>query len=80
MLNTNNQRQKALSYYKIGQIYFYDLKDFTHAQVYFDSASSAINPEAPEYREISTISTTLKEYVGYLNTINLQDSLLQLVN
>ncbi len=76
--NTNNQRQKALSYYKIGQIYFYDLKDFTHAQVYFDSASSAINPEAPEYREISTISTTLKEYVGYLNTINLQDSLLQL--
>ncbi|MFN8394667.1 MAG: tetratricopeptide repeat protein [Bacteroidia bacterium] len=76
--NTNNQRQKALSYYKIGQIYFYDLKDFPNAQVYFDSASASINAEAPEYREISTISATLKEYIGYVNTIHLQDSLLQL--
>jgi tetratricopeptide (TPR) repeat protein len=76
--NTNNQRQKAISYYKVGQIYFYDLKDFTHAQAYFDSASLAITQDAPEYREISTISATLKEYVGYLNTIHLQDSLLEL--
>lgn len=76
--NTNNQRQKALSYYKVGQIYFYDMKDFTHAQVYFDSASASINKEAPEYREISNISATLKEYVGYINTIQLQDSLLTL--
>lgn len=76
--NTNNQRQKALSYYKVGQIYFYDLKDFRHAQAYFDSASTAINRDAPEYREISTISSTLKEYVGYITTIQLQDSLLTL--
>jgi tetratricopeptide (TPR) repeat protein len=76
--NTDNQRQKAISYYKIGQIYFYDLKDFPNAQVYFDSASVAINRDAPEYREISTISATLKEYIGYVNTIELQDSLLTL--
>lgn len=76
--NTNNQRQKALSYYKIGQIYFYDLKDFPNAQVYFDSASASINEDAPEYREISNISNTLKEYIGYVNTIQLQDSLLRL--
>lgn len=76
--STNNQRQKALSYYKVGQIYFYDLKDFPKAQVYFDSASTTINPEAPEYREISTISATLKEYIGHVNTIHLQDSLLSL--
>ena len=76
--NTDNQRQRALSYYKIGQIYFYDLKDFTHAQVYFDSASTSINRDAPEYREISTISSTLKEYVGHIGTIQLQDSLLTL--
>jgi tetratricopeptide (TPR) repeat protein len=76
--NTNNQRQKALSYYKIGQIYFYDLKDFTNAQAYFDSASTAITRDAPEYREISTISRTLKEYVTHINTIQLQDSLLRL--
>ncbi|MEM0996973.1 MAG: tetratricopeptide repeat protein [Bacteroidota bacterium] len=76
--NTNNQRQKALSYYKIGQIYFYDLQDFTNAQAYFDSASTSINKDAPEYREISTISATLKEYITYTNTIQLQDSLLAL--
>lgn len=78
--NTSNQRQKALSYYKIGQIYFYDKKDFTHAQAYFDSASASITEDAPEYREISTISATLKEYIGFVNTIQLQDSLLGLAD
>ena len=76
--NTNNQRQKALSYYKIGQIYFYELKDFTNAEAYFDSASTSINKDAPEYAEISTISKTLKEYIGYVNVIAEQDSLLAL--
>jgi len=76
--NTNNQRQKAISYYKIGQIYFYDLKDFTNAEAYFDSASTAINKDAPEYAEISNISKTLKEYIGYVNVISEQDSLLAL--
>lgn len=76
--NTNNQRQKALSYYKIGQIYFYELKDFTNAEAYFDSASTSINKDAPEYAEISTISKTLKEYIGHVNVIAEQDSLLAL--
>lgn len=76
--NTGNIRQKALSYYRIGQIYFYDLKDFKNAQVYFDSASTSITRDAPEYREISMISSTLKEFVGFMNVIELQDSLLRL--
>lgn len=77
-VNTENQRQKAISYYKTGQIYFYDLKDFTQAQLYFDSASTSINQDAPEYAEISAISNTLKEYIGYVNTIATNDSLLEL--
>lgn len=77
-LNTNNQRQKALSYYKIGQIYFYDKKDFTTAEAYFDSAATSINRDAPEYKEISTISKTLKEYVRCVNTIHYQDSMIAL--
>jgi TolA-binding protein len=76
--NTGNQRQKALSYYKVGQIYFYEIKDFPMAQVYFDSASIAITRDAPEFREISTISATLKEFVGFTKAITLQDSLLRL--
>lgn len=77
-VNTDNQRQKAISYYKTGQIYFYDLKDFTQAGLYFDSASTAINQDAPEYAEISAISNTLKEYLGYVTTIATNDSLLDL--
>jgi tetratricopeptide (TPR) repeat protein len=76
--NTSNQRQKALSYYKIGQIYFYDKKDFKMAEAYFDSAATAINKDAPEYKEVSTISKTLKEYVKHLHTIEYQDSMLAL--
>lgn len=76
--NTTNPRQKALAYYKIGQIYFYEKKDYINAQVYFDSASVAINKDAPEYPEISTISKTLKEYVTALNTIHYQDSMVYL--
>lgn len=77
-LNTSNQRQKALSYYRIGNIYFKDLKDFTMAQAYFDSASQAITEDAPEYFEISNISSTLKEYINYVNTIHYQDSMVTL--
>jgi len=76
--STDNQRQKAISYYKTGQIYFYDLKNFTQAQLYFDSASTSINKDAPEYAEISSISQTLKEYIGYVNVIATNDSLLAL--
>jgi len=76
--NTTNQRQKALSYYKIGQIYFYDLIDYDKAQAYYDSAASSIIPEAPEYDEITRIASTLREYIGYKRTIQFQDSMLYL--
>lgn len=76
--NTSNERQKALSYYHIGQIYFYDLKDFTMAQAYYDSASQSITEDAPEYDEISSISATLREYIDYVNTIHYQDSMIAL--
>ncbi|MCB9231125.1 MAG: tetratricopeptide repeat protein [Bacteroidia bacterium] len=76
--STTNQRQKALSYYKAGQIYFYDLHDFTRAEAYFDSASTSISPEAPEYKVITSIGKTLKEYVSYTHTIHYQDSMVYL--
>ena len=79
-VNVGNQRQKALSYYKIGQINYYDLQDYPTAQVYYDSAATAINPEAPEYDEIKTLAETLKEYITHLNTIQYQDSMLWLAD
>ncbi|MEZ4825991.1 MAG: hypothetical protein R3C61_06815 [Bacteroidia bacterium] len=76
--NVSNQRQKALSYFKIGQIYFFDLQNYTQAQVYYDSAANSITPKAPEYKEISTLAATLKDYINYKNTITYQDSMLWL--
>ena len=77
-VNVGNQRQKALSYYKIGQINYYDLQDYPTAQVYYDSAAAVINPDAPEYDEIKTLAETLKEYITHLTTIEYQDSMLWL--
>lgn len=76
--NRANQRQKALSYYKIGKIYFYDYQNYDKAQAYYDSAASAITPQAPEYTEITNLAATLKEYITYKRTISFQDSMLYL--
>ncbi len=76
--NVSNQRQKALSYYKIGQIFFYDRQNYPMAQAYYDSAATSITPLAPEYKEITRVAKTLKEYITYINTIHYQDSMLVL--
>lgn len=79
-VSAGNQRQKALSYYKSGQIYFYQMQDYPSAQAYFDSAASVVTPEAPEYKEIVSLAKTLKEYVTALETIHYQDSMLWLAS
>lgn len=76
--NMGNQRQKALSYYKIGQINFYDWQNYPQAQAYYDSAASVITPEAAEYEEITRLAATLKDYITQIQTITYQDSMLWL--
>ncbi len=78
--STSNQRQKALSYFLAGKIYFYNLINYDRAQAYFDSASTQISKKDPEYYEIATIGTALNDYVGFKKTIHYQDSLLFLSN
>ena len=77
-VNVSNERQKALSYYKIGQIYFYEEQDYDLAQAYYDSAATTISTTAPEYKEITTLAATLKEYITHKTTIHYQDSMLSL--
>lgn len=71
-------RQKALAFFQLGQVYFYNKKEYTKAAMYFDSASVTIRETDPEYREIKKVSSTLKEYMAYKTTIYYQDSLLYL--
>jgi tetratricopeptide (TPR) repeat protein len=76
--NLSNQRQKALSYYKIGEIYFYEKQNYPQAQAYYDSAAQTISPNAPEYKAITSLAATLKDYITYKQTIHYQDSMLYL--
>ncbi len=76
--NRNNQRQKTMSYFKAGQIYFYQLRNYPAAQAYYDSAATAANPKMPEYEEITNLAATLKDYVTHIQTIHYQDSMLYL--
>ncbi|MDX2283533.1 MAG: tetratricopeptide repeat protein [Bacteroidia bacterium] len=76
--STGNTRQKALSYFKAGQIYFYDLQNYPSAQAYYDSAAAVITPDAPEYKEIKSLAATLEEYILHKTTIAYQDSMLRL--
>ncbi|WNJ21398.1 tetratricopeptide repeat protein [Pontibacter sp. G13] len=79
-VNIGNNRQKALSYYKIGQVYFYNRQNYDLAQAYYDSAAAVITVDAPEYKEITNLAKTLKEYITHKRTIQYQDSMLWLAS
>lgn len=78
--NKGNNEQKALAYFKAGEIYFYKKQNFDSALAYFDSAAVLIEASHPDYDKISSISKTLKKYDEYRKTIHLQDSLLVLAS
>lgn len=77
-MSKTDVRQKALSFYELGKVYFYNKKEYAKAAMYFDSASVTIRETDAEYREIKKVSSTLKEYMSYKTTIAYQDSLLYL--
>jgi TolA-binding protein len=76
--STTNIRQKSLSYYRAGYIFFHNQENLPQAQLYFDSAASIVTKEAPEYREVKTMADVLREYITHYDNYVLQDSLLTL--
>lgn len=78
LANKGKPRYRALSSYAIGRIYFEQFQQYDSAQVYFDAASNAITENDAEYKEITTIAKTLRNYVEFKNTIAYQDSMLYL--
>ncbi|MFK7921953.1 MAG: tetratricopeptide repeat protein [Bacteroidia bacterium] len=75
--STNNARRKALSYFELGKIYF-SAQNYDNAQAYYDSAAVSITEESLEYKEITGIAKTLKQYITYKNTVQYQDSMIAL--
>lgn len=69
-----NQSQKALSYLKLGEIYF-DQTNYLYAQAYYDSTLVTLPRDHSKYKSIMARQKTLNNLVEYLNTIKREDSL-----
>ena len=75
-----NQRQKAYSYLKLGQIYYDSLRNFELAQAYYDSTIQILPTDEENYAKIKQRQEILEEFITQLKIINTNDSLVSLSN
>jgi tetratricopeptide (TPR) repeat protein len=73
-----NPRQKSFSYYKLGLIYFENLKKYPLAKAYYDSAFTIMPEDEKVYPEVETRHDVLSDFIKQFNTIQNNDSLLNL--
>ncbi|MFN8698371.1 MAG: tetratricopeptide repeat protein [Flavobacteriales bacterium] len=71
-----NNRQKAKTFLRLADLYF-DQRQYVSAQVNYDSTFRKITEVHPRYKEIKARAESLTELVGYLDIIQLNDSLLR---
>jgi tetratricopeptide (TPR) repeat protein len=76
-VNTDNKKQKMKSFLMLADLFFNE-RQYESAQAYYDSTFSNISEDHVRYKEIKARAESLTELIGYLNTIELQDSLIQL--
>lgn len=72
--STQNPKQKALSYLKLGEINF-DQANYTASGGYYDSTMITLPKDYKDYAAISKRKETLETLVGYIRTIQREDSL-----
>ena len=75
--NTGNDQQKIRSYLTLANLY-YAVPDYPHAQAYYDSTVTLIDPDYPGYETLYTKSKSLTRLVTEINTVQLADSVLLL--
>ncbi|MBK0382745.1 hypothetical protein I5M32_07215 [Pedobacter sp. SD-b] len=73
-------KQKGLSYLKLAQINFEQLKDYKKSQLYYDSTLQYLPKTYPGYNEIAVKANNLQYLADRLNIIDDQKELLQLSN
>jgi len=78
-VSVSNERQKGRSYLRLGDLHFND-RDYVPAKNFFDSSLAFLPKTFPDYEKIKKKSESLSELVTHLNTITLQDSLLNLAS
>ncbi|MDQ3110446.1 MAG: tetratricopeptide repeat protein [Bacteroidota bacterium] len=72
--SVGNNKQKALSFLALGDIYFADT-DYKTAQAYYDSTMQVIPKDYPGYKAISEKHKSLANLVRYINIVSTEDSL-----
>jgi outer membrane protein assembly factor BamD (BamD/ComL family) len=75
----SNDRQKGLAYYQQATIFYDSLRNYKMAQAYYDSTVSTLpRDEEVNFMVIDKRNKVLDEFVKYFNTIERNDSLLNL--
>lgn len=77
--SVSNTMQKALSYYKLADLYF-ERPDYVKAQEHYDSTIQFLPKDHPDYFIADEKNNNLQDLVKNLKVIILQDSLLALGN
>lgn len=72
--STQNPKQKALSYLKLGEISF-EQANYSAASGYYDSTMITLPKDYKDYNLISKRKETLETLIGYIRTIQREDSL-----
>lgn len=72
--SVNNNKQKAFSALKLAQIFF-DKQNYTSSQSYYDSTMLFLPKDYPDYKKLEERKNILTELVGYLITVQKEDSL-----
>lgn len=72
--STVNPKQKALSYLKLGEISF-ERAEYTASGAYYDSTMITLPKDYKDYDAIQKRKNTLETLVGYIKTIQREDSL-----
>lgn len=78
--STNNNRQKAYSYWQLSKIYYDSLANYEQAKLYYDSTATTMPQDEEAYEAIVARQQILEEFVKYISTIRVNDSLLNLAN
>lgn len=73
-----NNKQKALSYLAMGDMFFTD-EDYKQAGAYYDSTMMFLPKDYKSYNKIDDKRKSLNTLVRYLNIISLEDSLQKVV-
>lgn len=73
--SAGNKAQKAYSYLKLGEVHYNPLEKYELAKKYYDSSMVSLPKNVENYRLIKRRARILGDFVKYLNSVRLEDSL-----